>query len=250
MKEKFRKINKISNFKVLAICMIIVGLVMYYYEEVEEVDVKLPSQEVVVLKDNVPENIVIEENMISIERRFEDKFLKDGNIVKSYNEIVGKRTKVPLYEGELINRDRLLDNQEYMDEDSSQRQISFPISDIDQALNLKKGDYMDLWIIPKSEESKLNTNKIFEKLQIIEIVNTDKQIINDGEKSESSELAIYVVLQLTDEQIAELFSIDTDYNEIKISKYKENDYYSIVNEKFEKGPIAEKEGDKNEPGTN
>ncbi len=254
MKERLKKINKISNFKVFAICIIAIVLVMYYYEEIKEPDIKLPSQQVAVLVADVPANTVIEESMVVVERRFEDKFLKESNIAKSAEEVVGKRTRVPLFKGELINNDRLLVNQEYMDESIDKRQISFQINDIDQALNLEKGDFVDVWVIRNNNESLETTRKLFEKLQAVEVVNTNKVIIGNEEKDKEEKdkeetIATYIVLQLDDKGIEELFSIDKNLNDIKISRYKENEQFALAAEKVEV-QAEEKEGETNEQGAN
>ncbi|MGD9568160.1 MAG: SAF domain-containing protein [Sedimentibacter sp.] len=249
MKERLKKINKISNFKVFAICIIAIVLVMYYYEEIKEPDIKLPSQQVAVLVADVPANTVIDASMVVVERRFEDKFLKESNIAKSAEEVVGKRTKVPLFKGELINNDRLLVNQGYMDESIDKRQISFQINDIDQALNLKKGDFVDVWVIRNNIESLEITRKLFEKLQVVEVVNTNKVIIGNDEKDKEETIATYVVLQLDDKGIEELFSIDKNFNDVKISRYKENEQFALVAEKVEV-QAEKKEGETNEQGAN
>jgi len=249
MKEKLKKFNKVSNYKILAVCVLLIVGIMYYYEEIKEPDIKLPSQQVAVLVADVPANTVIEESMVVVERRFEDKFLKESNIAKSAEEVVGKRTRVPLFKGELINNDRLLVNQEYMDESIDKRQISFQINDIDQALNLNKGDFVDVWVIRNNIESLETTRKLFEKLQVVEVVNTNKVIIGNDEKDKEETIATYVVLQLDDKGIEELFSIDKNLNEVKISRYKENEQVALVAEKIEV-QAEEKEGETNEQGAN
>jgi len=249
MKEKLKKFNKVSNYKILAVCVLLIVGIMYYYEEIKEPDIKLPSQQVAVLVADVPANTVIEESMVVVERRFEDKFLKESNIAKSAEEVVGKRTRVPLFKGELINNDRLLVNQEYMDESIDKRQISFQINDIDQALNLNKGDFVDVWVIRNNIESLETTRKLFEKLQVVEVVNTNKVIIGNDEKDKEETIATYVVLQLDDKGIEELFSIDKNLNEVKISRYKENEQFALVAEKIEV-QAEEKEGETNEQGAN
>lgn len=249
MKEKLKKFNKVSNYKILAVCVLLIVGIMYYYEEIKEPDIKLPSQQVAVLVADVPANTVIEESMVVVERRFEDKFLKESDIAKSAEEVVGKRTRVPLFKGELINNDRLLVNQEYMDESIDKRQISFQINDIDQALNLNKGDFVDVWVIRNNIESLETTRKLFEKLQVVEVVNTNKVIIASDEKDKEETIATYVVLQLDDKGIEELFSIDKNLNEVKISRYKENEQFALVTEKIEV-QAEEKEGETNEQGAN
>lgn len=249
MKERLKKFNKISNYKILAVCVLLIVGIMYYYEEIKEPDIKLPSQQVAVLVADVPANTVIKESMVVVERRFEDKFLKESNIAKSVEEVVGKRTRVPLFKGELINNDRLLINQDYMDESIDKRQISFQINDIDQALNLKKGDFVDVWVIRNNIESIETTRKLFEKLQVVEVVNTNKVIIGNDEKDKEETIATYVVLQLDDKGIEELFSIDKNLNDVKISRYKENEQFALLAEKIEV-QAEEKEGETNEQGAN
>lgn len=244
MKERLKKFNRISNYKIVAICVLLIAVMMYYYEEVREEEVVIPTQQVIVLKNDIPENTVITEAMLSKETRIEDEFVKKADIVKTIDDVLGKRTRVPLYEGELISNKRLLVNDDSANE-VGKTKISLQINEIDRALGLMKGDFIDVWVCPIVPEvdtvNYTETYKLFEKVQIIEVINNDKQVIDKNEdyKDFESAIALYAIIQLTDEEIIELQDVDKAVSTIKFSKYKENELYSIVSEQIEENQANE-----------
>lgn len=258
MKEKLKRFNKISNYKIIALCVLLIAGVMYYYEEIRAAEIeRVPTVEVVVLKNDVAENTVITEEMVSKELRYLDKYTKDANIVKAVVDIVGKRTRVPLYKGELISSDRLLVNDSSMDE-QSKRKISLQVNEIDRALGLKKGDFIDIWatpIVSELDQNYISTYKVFEKVQIIEIVNTNKQIIDPNKEYENIEnkVPLYVIVQLNDEEMKTLHDIDKAFLSIKFAKHRENELYTIaeeeIQEQINEEPKAEV-GEENGQGNN
>lgn len=241
-KEKLKKFTKISNFKILILCIIIVISIIYYYEDYREVKIEIPTKDVIILTANIPENIIIEKSMLTIEKRYKEDVIKESNIATTYEEVVGKRTKVPIYKGETINNDRLLVNQEYMNDKENTKEISFQLEQIDQALNLKKGDYIDIWIEPIKLDNEKFPEKLFKNLYIKDVVNSNKKIINEnsngnsqngliGENSTTDDnTAIYVILTLTDKQIEKLYKVDKTIFNVKIARYKDSDFYKTVNE--------------------
>lgn len=254
MKEKFKKFNKFSNYKIVTLCVLLIAGVMYYYEEIRSAEIeKVPTMEVVVLKKDVVENTVITEEMVSKELRYQDKYMKDANIVRNTDEIVGKRTRVPLHKGELISNNRLLENDSFMDEQDKTK-VSLQVNEIDRALDLKKGDFIDIWATPNVTEldsGYIPTYKVFEKVKILEIINANKQIIDENKVYENveSEVTLYVIVQLSDEEIETLYDIDKNYLNIKFSKYKDNELYAVEDKKIEeqiseetKAEAGEKDG--------
>lgn len=237
MKEKLRKFAKISNYKILAICLLLIVGIMYYYENIKDVSSEIPTKNVIVVKENIPENTVIEKEMLALDKRYEADATKEIGIAITLEEIVGKRTIVPLYKGETIKNERITENKEYMNEDINKKQISFQVNEIDQALNLKNGEFIDMWVVPINFETGEISKKIFEKLQIVEVVNTNKKIINENsnskEKNKEDSLATYIVLQLTDEQLHKLYDTDMALNSLKLSRYKKNNSYDLIKEKLD-----------------
>jgi len=251
MKEKLKKFAKISNYKILAICVLIIIGVVYYYEDYKEIKIEIPTKDVIVFTVDIPENTVIEKEMLTIEKRYKEDVLKESNIVTSFDEVVGKRTKVPVFKGETINNDRLLVNQDFMNDKENKKEISFQINDIDKALNINKGDFIDIWREPIDMKSGAIPEKVFSKLQIVEVVNINKQIIDENKENTNiintdveEQIASYIILTLTDMQIDALYNIDKTLNNIKIAKYKENDFYKIINEVTKEQPDTEEILDK------
>lgn len=243
MKDKLKKFAKISNYKILALCVLVIIAVIYYYEDYREVEVHIPTKEVVVLKDDVPENTVIDRDMLVLEQRYEEDILKQSNIAISFDDVVGKRTLVPLYKGEIIKKDRLIINEEYMNNKTIKTEISFQLNEIDKALNLQKGDYIDIWIEPIDRE--MLPQKLFSKLRIKEVINVNKELIEeDKEYTENEEkIASFIILELTDLEIENLYNIDKKNNNIRIARYADEYFYNIVNQVIKEKTMVEEVGD-------
>lgn len=232
MKEKLKKFAKISNYKIIALCIVVIIAVIYYYEDFKEVEVTIPMKDVVVLINDIPENTIVKQEMVTLERRYQEDVLKEGNIAISFNEVVGKRTKVPLYKGELIKVDRLIINEEHMNGVNLKTDIAFQLNDTDRALNLKKGNYIDIWLEPTDLKSEILPQKIFKKLRIKETVNQNKEEIDKEKESSDAErkIASYIIISLTDFEIDTLYNIDKTINNIRIARYSEEDFYNVVNQ--------------------
>ena len=235
MKERLRKFNKISNFKILAVCVLLVAGIMYYYEEVRVVEkIELPTVEVVVPKSDIRAGTILSKDMFVIEKRYEDYVLKQGSIATNLDDVVGKRSGVPLYKGEMVSNERLLMVGGSIDKIGAG--ISLKINEIDRALNLEKGDFIDIWAVPVVSGLDANyipTYKVFEKVQVDEIVNMDLQIIDGNEESGDahSTVPLYITLQLDDREVAKLYDIDMAYSDIRFAKYDESRLYNIMVEK-------------------
>jgi hypothetical protein len=249
MKERLRKFNKVSNFKILALCVLLIAGIMYYYEEVRAVEIeRVPTVEVVVLRNDVSENAVITEEMVSLELRYSDRYLKEADVARKVEDVVGKRTRVPLYGGELISSGRLLEDSDCMDKPGTE--ISLQIGEIERALNIKKGDYIDIWataIVSELNPSFVPTYKVFEKVRVSEIVNSGMRVIDASEEFADVDdvVPLYLVIKLDDEDIVAFYNIDRDVSSIKFSKYSENEYYSIsdkIDRSFDEG-LEEKIGE-------
>jgi hypothetical protein len=243
MKERLRKFNKISNFKILALCVLMVVGIMYYYEEVRIVEkIELPTVEVVVPKSDIPAGAILSREMFVIERRYEDYVLKQGSVATTLDEVVGKRAGVPLYKGEMVSSERLLMIGGSVNKKGAG--IAFKINEVDRALNLKKGDFIDIWAVPVV--SGLDANyvpayKVFEKVQIDEIVNMDLQIIDDSKENvdANSIIPLYIILQLDDKEVVKFYDIDMAYSGIRFARYDESRIYNIMNEKMSEPIMVE-----------
>jgi hypothetical protein len=145
------------------------------------------------------------------------------------------------------------------DKDSiNKRMFVIAIGNLDKALSIKKGSYIDIWLEPNEngmEEIKANggqtsnngnpqqlTRKLFEKLKVYDArteVYTElgESLTNTGKKVDAKETTVtFLTLYLTDEDIAKYLDIiDWNYNK-RVTLYGDNVEYSIINEKIEEKP--------------
>ena len=169
---KPKQLVKLSRLKILAICFLLIAGIIYYYEEIKQTNSEIQTMDVIVAVSDISENEIITKDMITIEKRYAGDVMKYVNIATTEDEVVGKRTIVPLYKGEPINNNRLLVKQEYMNK-KDQTQIVLAINEVDKALELHQDDYIDIWLEPVSQGQDIQTiiepYKLIEKIKIINI---------------------------------------------------------------------------------
>jgi len=234
-------LKKVSSLTIIAIAIILIIGVIYYYEEMKEVKVDIATTPVVVVKDDIPENTVITEDMVSIDKRHTNDLLKEQDLITSQlDKVVGKRTRVPLYANETVKLNRILDNEPYMSSDNlNKKQVAFKIVDTDKALDIKKGDYIDIWLEPSKDGIEVSevSKKLFEKLQIVQLDNDShnnlgKSMEKNGETE--SVTPTYITIELVDTDIEMLLNIDEVLFALRISYYGDDKFYKVVGEVIER----------------
>ncbi len=234
------KLNKKVNiFKATAVFLLILAAVFYYYEEIKTPEANIETIEVIVAIGDIPENTIIEKEMLSIEKRYAEDIKKIVNVAKTYDEVVGKRTVVPLYKGELVNTVRIIENKDYMNS-KDQTQIPIALNEIDKALMLKEGDYVDIWLEPVSQGQDMQTTiepyKLIERIQIIKVHdsnynNIDKQKAASGAENITSNTVYvpsYLTIELPDTVLKELYSIDKNKHNIRVTRYGEEKLFRTI----------------------
>nr|WP_280922411.1 SAF domain-containing protein [Sedimentibacter acidaminivorans] len=214
--------------------------VFYYYEEIKVPEANIETIEVIVATSNIKENTVIKKNMLSIEKRYAEDVLKTGNIARTYDEVVGKRTIVPLYKNEMINNNRIIENKKYMN-NKDQTQIAISLNEVDKALELHQGDYIDIWLEPVSQsqdnQEVIEPHKLIEKIQIVSIHDSNYNNIEKEKKTVSEDSIItsdtvhvsaYITIEFSDEALKEIYSVDKNLYTLRVTRYGEEKFYSIV----------------------
>lgn len=231
---------KFTKLTVLAICLLIIAGIVFYYEEFRNNQNKeMKTMDVVVAVTDIPENSIFTKDMITTEKRYAEDVMKTSNIVTQYNEIVGKRTVVPIYKGETINNNRIIENKNYMS-NKDQTQISLAINEVDKALELHQDDYIDIWLEPVSQGKDMQTTiepyKLIKKIQIIKVhdsnyINIDKQKAASGAENITSNteyVPSYLTIELPDAELKELYSIDKSKYNIRITRYGEEKLFNTI----------------------
>lgn len=247
MEEKVKVKLKFSKLSMLAIFLIIIAGIIFYYEEinVKEQEGAIKTIDVIVTSGYIPENTVIEKDMLAVVKRYDDGAVKPGEIAVRYDEIVGKRTAVPLYKGEQINRNRLIENKSYMNQDI-QTQTVIKLTDVDKALKLQEGDYIDIWIQPSAQEKEsgavLEPYKFMDKIKIIKVY--DKEFINNskpGEETNSSGSFVteYITVQLNDTELKQFYNMSGMNSIIRVSLYGQEKFYDVVSNILKEGDMGE-----------
>lgn len=236
---KSKHLIKFTKFNILAICFLLIAGIIYYYEEIKEINIEIQTIDVIVAISDIPENVIIKKDMITTERRYAEDVIKNKNIATTEDEVIGKRTIVPLYKGEPISNNRLLVNQDYMNK-RDQTQIAITLTEVDKALDLKTGDYIDIWLKPVSQNQDqivIEPYKLIRKIQIIKIHDSNynniekekKRILEDSiTTSDSVYVPAYITIELSDEALKEMYSIDKNLYTIRVTRYGEEKFYSVV----------------------
>lgn len=237
---KSKQLIKFSKFKILAICFLLIAGIIYYYEEIKQTNIEIQTTDVIVAVSDISENEIITKDMIITEKRYAEDVMKYENIATTEDEVIGKRTIVPLYKGEPINNDRLLVNQEYMNK-MDHTQIAIGLTEIDKALELRAGDYIDIWLEPVSQNQDqivIEPYKLIQKIQIIEIHDSNYNNIEKEKKtvlgdsiatSDTVYVPAYITIELSDEALKEMYSVDKNLYTIRVTRYGEEKFYGVVN---------------------
>lgn len=256
--------KKISNKMVIAICLIVIAIIIYYYQNVKVYDADLPITGVIVAKSNIPPNTVVTKDMIYLDQRYTNDMLKQkGSLTSKEEKVLGKRTKETIYKDEPMNLSRLIENEPYMDDkDLEKKLFVIAINTMDKALNIEKGDFIDIWLelnengiaeknqllgtesnqssenientdIDADIKKNYNAYPLFRKLQVFDTKTEAFNEVNAKGESEKS-VVNYLTLHLTDKEIATYLGIK-DWNVTKrVTLYGKNVEYMIINEQFEK----------------
>lgn len=229
---------KVNIFKATAVFLVILAAVFYYFEQIKVPETIIETTEVIVATTDISENSVIKKEMVTIEKRYAEDVMKLGNIVKTYDEIVGKRTVVPIYKGEAINNNRVIENKSYMNSED-QTQIALSLNEADKALSFNEGDYIDVWLEPISQgqntEVIAEPYKLIKRLKIIKVHDSNYNVLNqqkavgtEGIISNSVYVPAYLTIELSDTVLKELYSIDKNKYNIRITRYGEEKLFNTV----------------------
>ena|GEM_PF-712984 len=243
------KLNlKLSKLKMLAICLLIIAGIVFYYEEIKENEVNISTIDVIVAVNDITENEVITKDMITKEKRYSGDVMKNNDIVKTESDVIGKRTIVPIFKGEPINSNRIIENKEYMNK-KDQTQIALTLTEVDKALDLKVNDYIDIWVEPisQAQENQISMEpyKFIQKIQVIKVhdinfnnINNQKNTVIEDTISTTTDTVYvpsYITIELDDIALKELYIIDKSQYNIRITRYGEEKFYSVINDVFEEG---------------
>lgn len=252
MEEKLRLNFKLSKLKILAVCFLILAGVIFYYEEFRQPEIQIETIDVIVASTDIPENEIITKDMIITEERYANDVMKNEEAITLQSNVIGKRTIVPIFKGEIINNRRIINNLSYMN-GKEQTQTAIALAEVDRALNFKKGDYVDLWLQPilqLDDTTIVEPSKIFEKIQVIDIAdsNYNRQKMNNAEGSIiESDLYIptYITLELSDDSLKELYGIDKNQFKLRVTRYGEEKIYSVVGDILKEGEDNNKTNNSN-----
>lgn len=229
--------KKINNYTLTGIFLLIIIALTFYFLEVRETNQEVATVGVVIATQDIEANKLITKDMVTLENRFtEDQLKEQGNITSELNKVVGKRTSAPIYKNETIKLQRIMENKEYMNQelDKEKNLISIIINNTDKALEIKKGDYIDIWMEPnnKAIELQKQAKLLFEKIKIQELKDENYFTFTPGQTIEEGKLG-YIIIGLDDIQTKELLNAQGDgYYSFKISHYGEHRNYEIENAKL------------------
>lgn len=236
---------KFTKLTVLAICFLIIAGIVFYYEEFcNNKNKEIKTMDVIVAVTDIPENSIVTKDMITTEKRYSEDVMKNKDIIKAENEVFGKRTVVPLFKGEMINNNRVIENKSYMNS-NDQTQIVIALNEADKALQLKEGDYIDIWLEPVFQNQDIQMiiepYKPIEKIKIIKVhdsnYNNISTITKDPINTTSNSVFVpaYITIELEDTTLKALYEVDKNKYNIRITRYGEEKLYSTVKDIINRG---------------
>jgi hypothetical protein len=230
---------------VIAVALLSIAVVIYYYQNIKVHDADIQVSSVVVANEDIPVNTLITEDMITVDSRYTTDLLKkNDHITGDESQILGKRTRAPIYKGEEVSTMRLIENKEYMDEKDSEKRtmITMSIPGVDKALNIKRGSFVDIWTIPNQnwvvESGELgmledSPTLLFEKLKVYDL---KSEIFTPADNSSEESVMTYLTFYLTDAEIETYFGVKNWRYDKRITLHGEHVEYDIINETLEEEP--------------
>lgn len=236
------------------IIVVIAAAVTIFSQQLEANKDTIPTVPVPVANQLIIANTVITEDMIDMDARYVPDVLKyntNNEICATKEMVVGKRASMPIYPGEMINKNRIVENTRAMTEYSAAlREVSIEIESVDLGLSFKSGDFVDVWKVPTNSgvEQGLIPEKIVSTVQLAAIHTSDGMDITNyvpAEGDSESFLAPgYFTLHVSGEQQAEIFNINDKLYTIRVSKHTPNNIYEDISElmrEANEGASAEKQ---------
>lgn len=176
---------------------------------------------------DIPENTIITEDMLIFQKRY----IQDINTDTSFNdtaELVGKKTTVPIYKNEIINKFRIVENNEKL----LNKDFAISLDTSDKSLNLSKGKFIDIWKVPIKEGFKksLAPEMLFKGQYIVDLKNEayiSKEQYDSLAVEDKKEIFVpqYILVNLSESEIKEITSIDPSLYNIRIVLHNTNTYF-------------------------
>lgn len=216
--------KKVNIKNVIGVAILLLVGVVYYYEEIKVTSVNIPLKQVVVAKGDIPENIIITDDLVVIEERYSQDIERNEHYTATIGDVVGKRSISPIYAHEPINLNRLIENKDYMEKDTAE--FAIQLKDESKALNIKQGSYIDIWLKPTEQgllKGKVN-RVLFSNLKVKEVKN---EHFIPTSSSTNSKVPNYLIIDLTKEEIKILLEEERDCN-IKVSLHGKGQVFEIT----------------------
>lgn len=235
--------KKISNYTLIGIFILIIVALTFYFVEVREANAEIATVGVVIATQDIDSNQVITADMVKVDNRYtEDQLKEQGNITSELSKVIGKRSKAPIYKGETIKLQRVIENRSYMNPDQEKKGniFSMVVGKTDKALDIKKGDYIDIWLEPndKALEKYKDSRKLFEKIRIEELKSENHAIYTQGNNDD--EALGYILINLDSQETKQLLDVlgSSEFS-VRITHYGEHRNYEIETEVFIEDEVIE-----------
>ena len=221
------KIDKKYVFILIAVIIVSVTLILNTYMQNREAASGNLTSVIAVNQDIEANTTIIKEMLVYKSVSKEDM---TENMYTSPDDILGMKALVPLYQGEILNKNRLSDfTSEVIDKD-----FAVKIDTTDKALNLLPGTFIDIWKVPTKEgfETGLEPELVFSKQYIIDVKNEAYVSYKDFsvKKADSSDSAgftpDYIVLDLDESELKIINSLNSRFFTLRITLHKDNGYYN------------------------
>lgn len=216
--------KKLNNRVIIGVAIILIVAIVYYFQEVKVYEVGVQLAEVIMPIKDIPENTVITEEMLGIGTMYAGDIAKvKDDIVGDLGEVLGMRTRVPLYTGETIRKARLLNNELHMElaDNREETLFAFELEDnADKTLSLDRASFVDIWASP-------TTRGIGEGLESYTVLR-EKAVADISKGSKEDGTVAFIHIRLTDQEIKEVLDIDKGDFHLRYTLYTDDRFYEMT----------------------
>lgn len=199
--------NKISKLMILALAILVIGgLITYYQNEINSLEVPEKTVAIVVNKD-IKSGQVISGSHLKEKEIFKPDKLADG--ITDMNKLVGKVALTSLVQGKEITSKEITDKENYFRDDEKELGITFDRFTDLVGGKTRPGDLVDIMVSYPTKEDELKNVFITEpkvvvtRIRLIDVFDDNNTSYNDS-KDKSSFKPITVLVKVTFSQEKEI----------------------------------------------
>lgn len=182
---------------------------------------------VIVANQDIKINTTILKEMLVFKQENTDEVNPETCV--DINSVVGKAAIVPIYKGEAIHKQRIVN----IDSKRTNKDFVMKLDSNDKVLNLIPGTFIDIWKVPTKEgfEKSIIPEKVFSGEYVADVKNEAFLSVDEfmGKKDDASQSNVfvpeYIVLNFDEGKMKEISNINPSTFTLRMTLHKDNNYY-------------------------